>query len=119
MLDFDEKRYEQALDNLRRALEAEPAHREALYYTGVVHMARGRPEQAIPFLERALAQSGDKVPIMLQLGLAHFARQDFDRAQPLLERVFRADRTSMASATTSAPLPPSAVDASATPSCSS
>jgi len=93
VLDFDEKRYEQALDNLRRALEAEPAHREALYYTGVVHMARGRPEQAIPFLERALAQSGDNVPIMLQLGLAHFARQDYDRAQPLLERVFRADRT--------------------------
>jgi len=93
VLDFDEKRYEQALDNLRRALEAESEHREALYYSGVVHMARGRPEQAIAFLERALAQAGNNLPIMLQLGLAHFARQDYDRAQPLLERVFRADRT--------------------------
>jgi tetratricopeptide (TPR) repeat protein len=69
----------------------EPEHREALYYTGVVHMARGRPEEAIPFLERALAKAPNNVPIIFQLGLAHFARQDYDRAQPLLERAFRAD----------------------------
>lgn len=91
VLEFDEKRYEQALDNLRRALQIEPDHREALYYTGVVHMARGRPEEAIPFLERALAKAPNNVPIIFQLGLAYFARQDYDRAQPLLERAFRAD----------------------------
>jgi len=91
VLDFDDKRYEQALDNLRRALQIEPEHREALYYTGVVNMARGRHAEAIPFLERALAKAPDDVPILFQLGLAHFARQDYDRAQPLLERAFRAD----------------------------
>jgi tetratricopeptide (TPR) repeat protein len=93
VLEFDEKRYDEALENLRRALQVEPDHREALYYTGVVHMARGRPEEAISFLERALAKAPDNVPIVFQLGLAHFARQDFDRAQPLLERAFRADPT--------------------------
>jgi Tfp pilus assembly protein PilF len=93
VLEFDEKRYDQALDSLRRALQMEPEHREALYYSGVVHMARGRPDEAIPFLERALAKSGDSMPIVFQLGLAHFARQNYDRAQPLLERAFRADPT--------------------------
>jgi tetratricopeptide (TPR) repeat protein len=93
VLEFDEKRYDQALDNLRRALQIEPEHREALYYTGVVHMARGRPQDAIPFLERALAKAPNNIPIIFQLGLAHFARQDYDRAQPLLERAFRADPT--------------------------
>ena len=43
VLEFDEKRYDGALENLRRALQAEPNHREALYYTGVVHMARFAP----------------------------------------------------------------------------
>ncbi len=93
VLEFDDKRYDQALENLRRALQIEPDHREALYYTGVVHMASGRPEEAIPFLERALAKSPNYIPIVFQLGLAHFARQDYDRAQPLLERAFRADLT--------------------------
>lgn len=91
VLDFDDKRYEQALDNLQRALQIEPGHREALYYMGVVNMARGRHEDAIPFLERALARAPDDAPIVFQLGLAHFARQDYDRARPLLERAFRAD----------------------------
>jgi tetratricopeptide (TPR) repeat protein len=91
VLDFDDKRYEQALDNLRRGLQIEPEHREALYYTGVVNMALGRHEQAIAFLERALAKAPGDVPIIFQLGLAHFARQDYDRAWPLLERAFRAD----------------------------
>jgi len=30
VLDFDDKRYEQALDNLRRALQIEPEHRVVL-----------------------------------------------------------------------------------------
>jgi tetratricopeptide (TPR) repeat protein len=51
ILDFDDKRYDDALANLRRALEIEPNHVEALYYTGVVQMARDRPEEAIPVSE--------------------------------------------------------------------
>lgn len=51
ILDFDDKRYDDALANLRRALEIEPNHVEALYYAGVVQMARGRAEEAIPVSE--------------------------------------------------------------------
>src|SRR5229473_5349193 len=44
VVDFDDKRYDDALANLRRALEIQPDHVEALYYTGVVEMARRSEE---------------------------------------------------------------------------
>src|SRR5438445_672835 len=40
VLDLDEKRYDAALENLRRALELEPDHVEALYFTGAVYAAQ-------------------------------------------------------------------------------
>jgi tetratricopeptide (TPR) repeat protein len=90
IVDFDDKRYDAALANLRRALQIEPDHVEALYYTGVVHMAQRRPAQAVPFLERARAKSPTDPSIAFQLGLAYFAQEQYDRAEPLLEQVFRA-----------------------------
>lgn len=93
IVDFDDKRYDAALANLRRALQIEPDHVEALYYTGVVHMAQRRPAQAVPFLERARAKSPTDPSIAFQLGLAHFAQEQYDRAEPLLEEVFRQQPT--------------------------
>ena len=89
ILDFDDRKYDSALDNLRKALALEPDHLEALYYVGVVHMAQGRSGEAIPFLERARARAPDDPSVALQLGLAHFALQQYDRSQPLLEEAFR------------------------------
>jgi len=91
VVDFDDKRYDAALANLRRALEIQPDHVEALYYTGVVEMARGRPAAAVPPLERAHALAPTDVSVTLQLGLAYFAQQQYDRARPLLEEAFRTD----------------------------
>ncbi|PYN06760.1 MAG: hypothetical protein DME06_18110, partial [Candidatus Rokuibacteriota bacterium] len=91
VVDFDDKRYDAALANLRRALEIQPDHVEALYYTGVVEMARGRPAAAVPPLERAHALAPTDVSVTLQLGLAYFAQQQYERARPLLEEAFRAD----------------------------
>jgi tetratricopeptide (TPR) repeat protein len=90
IVDFDEKQYQSALENLDRALQIEPDHVEALYYAGVVRMALRRPGEAIPFLERARAKAPTDPAITFQLGLAHFAQQQYERAQPLLEEVFRA-----------------------------
>jgi tetratricopeptide (TPR) repeat protein len=89
ILDFDEKRYDEALANLRRALELEPEHAEALYYTGAVYMAQNRPAEAVPFLERARAKAPTEPSIAYQLGIAYFAQGKYDQAQPLLEEVFR------------------------------
>jgi len=93
VIDFDEKRYEDAMANFRKALEIEPDHVEALYYTGVVHMAQRQPEQAVRFLERARLKAPTDASVAYQLGLAYFAQQQYDRALPLLEEVFRATPT--------------------------
>ena len=53
VLDFSDKKYDEALANLKQALETEPDHVEALYYTGVVLMAKNQPAEATPFLEKA------------------------------------------------------------------
>ena len=93
IVDFDDRRYESALDNLKRALEIEPDHVEALYYTGVVHMAQRQPDQAVVFLERARAKAPTDASVVYQLGLAYFAQQQYDKASPLLEEVFRTNPT--------------------------
>src|SRR5881409_984417 len=43
---IDERRYDAALAELKRALEIEPDHVEALYYTGVVYAAQRRVDHA-------------------------------------------------------------------------
>jgi tetratricopeptide (TPR) repeat protein len=93
MIDLDDKRYDEAVANFRRALEIEPDHVEALYYMGVVHMVRRQPDQAVAFLERARAKAPTDASVTYQLGLAYFAQQQYDRAQPLLEQVFRDNPT--------------------------
>ena len=90
IVDFDDKRYESALANLRRALEVEPDHVQALYYTGVVYMAQRQPAQAITFLERARARVPSDTVVAFQLGLAYFALEQYDRTEPLLEQALRA-----------------------------
>src|SRR5437899_4912167 len=90
IVEFDDKRYDAALDNLRKALEVEPDHIQALYYTGVVYMAQRQPATAVPFLERARARVPSDSVIAFQLGLAYFAEERYDRAEPQLEEAFRA-----------------------------
>src|SRR5213593_1669118 len=90
IVDFDDKRYDSALDNLRRALEVEPDHVQALYYTGVVYMAQRQPARAVPFLERARSRVPTDSVVAFQLGLAYFAQERYDRAEPQLEEAFRA-----------------------------
>ena len=91
VLDFDEKRYDAALENLRRALVLEPDHVEALYFTGAVYAAQKRADLAAPYLERARAKSPRDPSIAYQLGLVYFAQQQYEKAQPLLEEAFKAN----------------------------
>jgi tetratricopeptide (TPR) repeat protein len=91
VLEFDDKKYDAALENLRRALELEPDHVEALYFTGAVYAAQKRPDLAAPYLERARVKSPKDPSIAYQLGLVYFAQQQYDKAEPLLEEAFRAN----------------------------
>jgi Flp pilus assembly protein TadD len=93
VIDFDDKHYDAAIENLRHALELEPDHTEALYYMGVVQMALRRPADAVPFLTRARQKSPRDPSIAFQLGLAYFGLQQYDQAAPILEDVFRSQPT--------------------------
>src|SRR5262249_62172006 len=74
IVDFDAKRYDSALDNLRRALEVEPDHVQALYYTGLVYMAQRQPARAVAFLERARPRMPSDSVSPFPLRLAYFPR---------------------------------------------
>ncbi len=89
VVDIDDRRYEDAIRSLQRALQIEPDHLEALYYMGVAHMALRRPADGVPFLERARARASGDSAVAFQLGLAYFALERYDQAEPLLEEVFR------------------------------
>ncbi|HEY7518403.1 MAG TPA: tetratricopeptide repeat protein [Methylomirabilota bacterium] len=93
ILDFDDRRYDEALKNLQEALRREPDHVEALYYAGVVNMALRRPGEAVPYLLQAQKRNPGDPSIAFQLGLAYFAQQRYEEAEPLLEQVFRTDPT--------------------------
>src|SRR6267378_2289325 len=89
IIEIDEKKYDEALQSLKKALEVAPDHVEALYYTGVVYAAQRKPAEAVPFLQKARTKAPTDPAIAFQLGLAYFAQQQYDRAQPLFEEVFK------------------------------
>ena len=92
-LAIEDKDWDKALSLLRQALDREPAHVEALYYTGVAYMGKKNPAEAIRSLELARQKAPDDTSILYQLGLAYFSLEQYDKAQPLFERAFAADPT--------------------------
>ncbi len=88
ILAYEEKRYDEALADLRQALELDPNHVDALYYTGLVHLALGRLDEAAEALERARTQGPKDEAILFQLGVVYFSQGKYEKAQPLLEQVF-------------------------------
>src|SRR5207247_2202520 len=90
ILAYDDKRYEEALSLLNEALKLDPGNIQALYYTGLVHLAQKDPVLAIKSLELARAKSPDDLIIRFQLGVAYFTLEQYDDAQPFLESVFKA-----------------------------
>ncbi len=88
---LDDKEYAKALDLFRQALQREPEHVDALYYSAVTYMAMNRPADAVPLLERARTKAPGDSAVALQLGFAYFAAGDFGRAEPILEGLFARD----------------------------
>jgi tetratricopeptide (TPR) repeat protein len=88
ILAYEEKRYADALAALRQALDLNPNHVDALYYTGLVHFAAERFDEAVAVLEKAQSLAPRDETVLYQLGVAYFAQGKHDRAEPLLEQAF-------------------------------
>src|SRR5215470_245118 len=91
ILAYEEKRYEDALADLREALRLDPNNAEALYYTGLSDIALKRYDQAADSLEQARKREPHDQSILFQLGALYFGLEQYDRARPLLEEVFAAN----------------------------
>lgn len=89
ILAYDEKRYAEALDLLNKTLKMDPDHVEALYYTGLVHLAQKNPTLAVEYLEKSRAHAPDDLVIRYQLGVAYFILEKYDQAEPLLAEAFK------------------------------
>jgi tetratricopeptide (TPR) repeat protein len=76
---------------LRDALGIEPNNVDALYYTGLVQMARKRPDLATEPLAKARTLAPTDQSITYQLGLAYFVQERYDEAEPLLVAIFNAN----------------------------
>jgi tetratricopeptide (TPR) repeat protein len=88
ILAYDDKRYPEALASLNEALKQDPNNVDALYYTGLVHLAQKKPELAVPALEKARTLAPKELFIRLQLGVAYLTLEQYDKAKPLLSEVF-------------------------------
>lgn len=89
ILAYDAKRYDEALEYLREAVQQDPKHVEALYYTGLVNIALQRLQPAVQALERARALAPGDFPVRFLLGVAYFAQERYDQAEPILNQCFR------------------------------
>jgi len=88
---YEEKRYEEALAALRQALERDPKHVDALYYTGLVRSAQGRLDLAVEPLEKAYTLDPKDQAVVFQLGVVYFSLGRYEQAQPRLEPLFAAN----------------------------
>ena len=88
ILTYDDKRYPETLGLLDKALKLDPNNVEALYYTGLVHLAQRNPNLAVKVLEQARTLAPTQFPIRFQLGVAYFTLERYDQAEPLLSEIF-------------------------------
>lgn len=85
---YDDKRYDEALELLKKALALDPKHERSLFYTGLVHLAQKNPSQAIPPLETVHDLQPTDLNVQHHLGVAYFSNGNYDKAAPLLEAAY-------------------------------
>jgi len=88
-LAYDGQRYADALKLIQKALGFDPRNQRALYYLGLIQLARQQPDQAAAAFETLQSLRSSDPDITYQLGVAHFAAGNYDKAAPFLEEAFR------------------------------
>ena len=88
---YSDKRYDEALKELREALRLDPENVDALYYQGLVHAAMDRPVDALAALGAARKLRPADPDVAFQIGVLYFGQKEYDKAEPFLREVYRAD----------------------------
>ena len=85
---YDDKRYDEALTLLNKALTLDPKHERGLFYKGLVYLAQENPQEAIAPLETVHQLKPSDLDVQHHLGVAYFSVGAYDKAKPLLEPIF-------------------------------
>ena len=85
---YDDKRYEEALTLLNKALTLDPKNERGLFYKGLVYLAQENPQEAITPLETVHQLKPSDLDVQHHLGVAYFSVGAYDKAKPLLEPIF-------------------------------
>ena len=85
---YDDDRYDEALTLLNRALTLDPKNERALFYQGVVYLAKNNPQEAIAPLETLQQLKPTDPEVQHHLGIAYFSVGSYDKAKGLLEPIF-------------------------------
>jgi hypothetical protein len=85
---YDDKRYEEALTLLNKALTLDPKNERGLFYKGLVYLAQENPQEAITPLETVHQLKPADLDVQHHLGVAYFSVGAYDKAKPLLEPIF-------------------------------
>ena len=91
ILAYEDKRFDDALKLLQQALQIDGESVDALYYTGLVQVARRRLDLAVEPFEKARRLAPGDLTIAFQLGVVYFGQEQYDKAAPLLTQVFNAE----------------------------
>jgi len=91
ILEYDAKKYNEALGFLKEALRVDPKNAEAHYYTGLVLRAQQKPGEAAAAFEKARAAAPTDLAVLYQLGVAYYEAKQYGKAEASLEQVFKAE----------------------------
>jgi tetratricopeptide (TPR) repeat protein len=84
-----DKEFEEALSQLRRAIQLRPREQYARYHLAAVYAAAGKPVDALPLLEGVLKEHGDFVEARVLLASVYYRlnrKEDGDREKALIQK---------------------------------
>ena len=93
VIHYQDKKFDEALKELRRALELDPQSADALYYEGLAYAASNRTGEAQAAWEKARGLNPADLDVAFQLGVLYFNRQEYEKAEPSLRQVYGPEPT--------------------------
>ena len=93
IIHYQDKKFDEALKELRRALELDPQNTDALYYEGLAYAASNRAGAAQAAWEKARGLNPADLDVAFQLGVLYFNRQEYEKAEPSLRQVYGPEPT--------------------------
>src|SRR3989338_8807460 len=93
IIHYQDKKFDEALKELQRALELDPQSIDALYYQGLVYAASNRAGEAQAAWEKDRGLSLADLDVAFQLGVLYFNRQEYEKAEASLRQVYGPEPT--------------------------